>query len=280
MKELREADQQALRKLLADDDARVQELLQEKLLEMGAQGAAFLETVVAGDDAGAAGGAKRILHAIRERDACEAFAQFAATCDEQADLEAACWLLAKTRYPDLNEAAYSARLDQLARELRERLTGSETPLGTIEVCNHHLFQTLGFRGNREDYLDPDNSYLNRVLDRRLGIPISLSVLYLLLGRRLRLPLVGINMPGHFIIKWQSADAAFFIDSFTEGQVFDEEDFREFCRKHGFGTEHLREPATPRQILSRMCRNLHGIYQETDPARAEQFGRFVALLLHE
>lgn len=281
MKELRDSDRAALVKLLADDDERVQELLQEQLLGWGADGVAFLQGVVeAAANPRAVRGARQMLQAIRERGAVTAFAQFCGTCGEQFDLENGCWLLARTRYPELPVPAYTARLDQLARELRERLTGSETPLATIEVCNHHLFQTLGFRGNHEDYHDPDNSYLNRVLDRRLGIPISLSAMYLMLARRLRLPLIGINMPGHFLLKWQSADAAFYVDAFNAGQALDESQCREFCRKHGFSTEILREPATPRQILLRMGRNLHGIYRETDPARAEHFGRFVALLSHD
>ena len=178
MKELRESDRQALVKLLADEDPRVRELVQEQMVEWGPDGVAFLQGIV--DHAPnplAARGASQMLHAIHERDAVTTFAQFCTTCGDHFDLEAGCWLLAKTRYPDLPVPAYAARLDQLARELRERLTGRETPLGTVEVCHHHLFQTLGFRGNHEDYHDPDNSYLNRVLDRRLGIPISLSALY-------------------------------------------------------------------------------------------------------
>jgi regulator of sirC expression with transglutaminase-like and TPR domain len=140
-----------------------------------------------------------------------------------------------------------------------------------------LFKTLGFRGNREDYLDPDNSYLNRVLDRRLGIPITLAAVYLFVARRLRLPLVGVNMPGHFLLRWHGTDTTFYIDAFNEGLLLNEDQCRDFCITNGFGVESLREPATPRQILLRMCRNLHGIYRETDPDRAEHFGRYLALL---
>ncbi len=278
MSALREKDRQALLKLLADDDATVLRLLGEQLCDMGAEGRAFLESVAQGTALEARRGARRILRTLREAEALEAFARFCATCGSQADLEAGCWLLARTRYPELNQPAYEVRLDEMARELRERLTGRETPRATIEVCNRHLFQTLGFRGNRQDYYDPDNSYLNRVLDRRLGIPISLSALYLALGRRLRLPLCGVNLPGHFVIAWRSATARFFIDPFNEGRLLSEMDCRAYCEQMGveFGPRTLAV-ASSRQILLRMCYNLRAIYVSSDETRAAQLDRFIALL---
>jgi regulator of sirC expression with transglutaminase-like and TPR domain len=278
MSALHERDRQALLKLLADDDATVLHLLEEKFSEMGMEGRSFLETIAHDSASAAQRGAQWILRTWHEREAHETFARFCATTGSAADLETGCWLLARTRYPDLNQSAYAARLDELARELRERLTGRETPRATIEVCNRHLFQTLGFRGNKEDYYDPDNSYLNRVLDRRLGIPISLGALYLALARRLRFPLHGINLPGHFVLAWQTRGGRFFIDPFNEGRGLTENDCREYCAQ--MGLEFRRESlsiASPRQILLRMCSNLRAIYEKSDEARAEQFGRFIALL---
>jgi regulator of sirC expression with transglutaminase-like and TPR domain len=278
MNGLRNTDRLALQKLLGDDDPHVLDLLEEKFSQMGPDGLVFLETTASGTDADAARGAQQILQTIRRRLAWESFATFCATCGSQFDLEAACWLLAKTRYPDLDETPYRARLDQMARELKERLTSRETPRATVEVCSRYLFRTLGFGGNRKDYYDPDNSYLNRLLDRRLGIAISLSVMYLLIGQRLNLPLLGVGMPGHFLLKWQSATAQFFIDSFNEGHILNEEDCKHVCDNMGYPfSPATLAPVTPRQILLRMCHNLHAIYADTDPKRAEQFGRFVALL---
>jgi len=278
MATLRDSDRRALVKLLSDDDATVLQLLEERFLEMGPDGLAFLESVARDAAPDARRGAHRILHTIRERDVFDAFARFCAGRGTSFDLEAGCWLLAKTRYPELDTAAYQARLDQMARELKARLTGRETPRATIEVCNRYFFRRLGFRGNEEDYYDPDNSYLNRVLDRRLGIPISLSVVYLLAGRRLGLPLHGVSMPGHFLLKWHAAGNEFFIDAFNEGQVLHEEDCKEMCEQmgHGFRPTYLAV-VNSRQVLLRTCRNLHAIYLERDTARAEQFGRFIALL---
>lgn len=278
MKALREPDRQALAKLLADEDPRQLQLLQEKLAERGEEGITFLESVVRDGAPTAQRNASQMLRVLRENAAWAALAQFCATCGSHFDLEVACWLVAKTRYPEFDEAAYRARIDQMAQELRKRLTGRETPRATIEVCNHYLFRMLGFRGNRQDYQDPDNSYLNRVLDRRLGIPVSLSVLYLLLGRRLHLPLTGINMPAHFLLKWHSTTASFYFDPFHEGELLDEADCRELCKRLGVAFNPVfLTPTTPQIILLRICNNLQGIYAEREPARAEQFGRFAALL---
>ena len=280
MSTLRDSDRQALLRLLADDDATVLRLLGEQFTDMGADGRAFLESVARGTASEAKRGAEWILRTLREQEAQEAFARFCATAGKTADLEAGCWLLARTRYPELDQPAYEVRLDELARELRERLTGRETPRATIEVCNRHLFQTLGFRGNKQDYYDPDNSYLNRVLDRRLGIPISLGALYLALARRLRLPLHGVNLPGHFVLSWRSHAARFFVDPFNDGRLLTEADCREYCEQMGleFRPQSLAI-ASSRRILLRMCQNLRAIYAASDEVRTNQMDRFIALLSH-
>jgi regulator of sirC expression with transglutaminase-like and TPR domain len=280
MPTLRDPERKALAKLLADDDPRQLQLLEEKLSDMGAEAIAALEFVTRDGEPLAQQNAKQMLRSIRERNAWEAFSRLCATGGDHFDLETASWLLAKTRYPELDDLPYRARLDQMAKELHERLTGRETPRGTIEVCNRYLFQTLGFSGNKQDYYDADNSYLNRVLDRRLGIPISLSLLYMLVGRRLRLPLVGVSVPAHFLLKWHSADAQFFIDTFHEGTLLSEEDCRELCARLGIAFQPaFLLPATPRIILLRMCNNLHAIYADLEPSRAERFRQVATLLSH-
>jgi regulator of sirC expression with transglutaminase-like and TPR domain len=278
MRTLGENERRALLKLLADEDATVLRLLGEQFTDMGPDGRVFLETIANGATVEARRGAQRILRTMREEESLEAFSRFCATAGRSTDLEVGCWLLAKTRYPELNQPAYEVRLDEMARELRERLTGRETPRATVEVCNRHLFQTLGFRGNKQDYYDPDNSYLNRVLDRRLGIPISLGTLYLALARRLRLPLYGVNLPGHFVLVWRSHATRFFVDPFNEGRLLTETDCREYCKQMGveFGPETV-SIASPRRILLRMCNNLRAIYATSDEARAAQLDRFIALL---
>ena len=153
MRALRDPDRKALAKLLADQDPRQLQLVQEQLAERGAEGITFLESVVLDGEPAAQRNAQQMLRVLRETAAWEALAKFCATCGSHFDLEVACWLVAKTRYPEMDEVAYRTRLDEMAQELRKRLTGRETPRSTIEVCNHYLFRTLGFRGNRQDYYD-------------------------------------------------------------------------------------------------------------------------------
>ncbi|MCS7048617.1 MAG: transglutaminase-like domain-containing protein [Verrucomicrobiae bacterium] len=277
MTALDERGRRALVTLLEDDDPQLQQLLAEQLARMGPTGCEVLEQTLREGSPAARRHAARLLRDLREQQAEEKFLRF---CRNEAngDLETGNWLLAKTRYPTLEEHAYRARLDQMAQELRERLTGRETPRATVEVCNHYLFQLLNFRGNVHDYYDPDNSYLNRVLDRRLGIPISLSVVYLLLGQRLGWPLFGVGLPGHFLLTWRSPDVAFFIDPFHGGQLLDEAACRRLAIRHaGVFHDHFLQPVPSRKILARQCHNLYAIYRTSDPRRAERMRRFLEAL---
>ena len=268
MKTFRESEQRALRELLADDDPQVLSLLGEQFASMGEAGCEFLEGVCVGSNLAARRGAQRILDGLRESRSRQAFEEFCDRPAEDCDLEEGCWRLARTRYWHLDVDRYRARLDEMAREFKGRLTGRETPRSAIEVGNHYLFRLLGFRGNTQDYYDPDNSYLNRVLDRRLGIPISLSIVYLLLGRRLHLPLFGVNLPGHFLIKWQSPDVEFFIDPFHLGQLLTAAECCAMAERLGARVSRAGlTSVSDRVVLARLCRNLRALYAVDDPVRA-------------
>ncbi len=278
--EFTESQREALGRLLADDDEQMLALLEEQFLAMGQNGLDMLHSIAADTDLAAGDaarqGARSLLAGVEQQ---QAWQRFTIAC-QQADrleLEPACWLLAATRYPDLDAAPYRARLEQMAQELRERLTGRETPRSTIEVMNHYLFQLLGFRGNRRDYYDPDNSYLNRVLDRRLGIPVTLAVVYLLIGQRLNMPLHGVNMPGHFLVKWQAPAVELFIDPYNHGRLLRLEDCRRLClqltgRYHSAMMEAVALPV----IVLRMCRNLQRIYVDRDDDRAVRLAEIIEL----
>ena len=134
--------------------------------------------------------------------------------------------------------------------------------------NEYLFQTLRFRGNTRQYYDPNNSFLHRVLDDRVGIPISLSVVYLLLGQRLRVPVAGVGLPGHFLVGLRTEPV--FIDCFHEGAMLTEKDCARLLQNHGveFDRRYL-ESCSHAQILARMLRNLIAVYetrQETTEGR--------------
>jgi regulator of sirC expression with transglutaminase-like and TPR domain len=168
-------------------------------------------------------------------------------------LDEAALLIAAHAYPDLEIDAWIARLDRLA---------DGAPSGGLLPLAGHLFGPGGFAGNDTDYYDPRNSYLNDVLDRRLGIPITLSIVAIEIGRRVGVPLVGIGMPGHFLVR-DADDAAVYLDPFT-GSVLDVEGCAALFRvRNGpdatFHTSFL-EPVPAAAIVSRVLANLKGIYR--------------------
>src|SRR5271163_3405357 len=122
--------------------------------------------------------------------------------DEDIDLVRAALTIALTEYPDLDIESYVARVDELAHMAEARISEVGDAAQTIAALNHVLFDEAGLRGNRDDYYDPRNSFLNDVLDRGLGIPISLSVVYLEVARRIGFPVAGIGMPGHFLLQYR------------------------------------------------------------------------------
>lgn len=183
--------------------------------------------------------------------------------DAEINLAQAALIIASDEYPELDVAHYLGVLDTMADQLRSRFDISAPTIDQVSFLNDHLFGTLGFRGNREAYYDPHNSYLNDVLDRRLGIPITLSVVYMEIGRRLGCPISGVAMPGHFVVKWRTDDTIIFIDPFNEGQIIGQ-----FALPLPMNTADQKammarlrwlESVTCKQILARMLSNLHSIF---------------------
>jgi regulator of sirC expression with transglutaminase-like and TPR domain len=187
--------------------------------------------------------------------------------EDDVRLERAALLIAAEEYPGLDVDGYLARIDELAAGARSRLSGDEGPAGVVAAINGHLFRELGFHGNRDDYYDPRNSYLNEVLDRRTGIPITLSVLYVAVAGRLGHRLVGINLPLHFMVAWPTqrapADEPLLVDPFDGGTISTPRDCADRLAQiigHAVALrpEHF-EPVGPRPIVRRMLNNLFAIY---------------------
>jgi len=191
-----------------------------------------------------------------------------ATLDDAAvPLLPAALLIARDEYPDLDPRAYEARIQDHADELRERVAAIEpTPL-KMAAINHHLFEELGYSGNHDEYYDPRNSYLNQVLDRRLGNPISLALVQLEVARRLGIPLDGVSFPGHFLVRLPVEGGLLVMDPFNGGRPLAVDELRERARPHlgQSPDDHLLlqilSPAPNRAILVRMLRNLHAVYAE-------------------
>ncbi len=185
----------------------------------------------------------------------------------EADLARAALIIAADEYPDLDLDKYLKRLDAMAEHVRPHLPADLEPRGSIRVLNRYLFDELGFDGNRENYYDPRNSFLNDVLDRRLGLPITLSIVYLAVGRRLDLPLYGVGLPGHFIVKWHDARAQIQIDPFNHGEILDkarvEERVRDTFHPQARFTPEWLQAVDAKYILIRLLNNLKMIFIQTE-----------------
>ena len=182
--------------------------------------------------------------------------------NDQIDLAKGALLIAKDAYADLDIELYLQRLNQMAAELQSQLGEEADTSDQINHLNQYLFETQGFAGSsQEHYYDARNSYLNEVLERKVGIPITLSVVYMEIGKRIGLPLVGVGFPGHFIVKHRDLETV--IDPFEKGQILSDEDLSERL------TQIFREPVpmhprflqtvTNKEILARMLRNLRQIH---------------------
>jgi regulator of sirC expression with transglutaminase-like and TPR domain len=252
----------ALLNLLGDENAGVYQAVRAQILAEGNAAGEWLRPYALSDDPLVRRRVQEILWHVDKQTGDNRFLTFCLNHGEEFDLETAAWLLAKTQFPEINVEAYQALLDGYANALRERTDRHGRANAMLGKINAYLFGELGFKGNEQNYYEPDNSYLNRVLDRRTGNPITLCLFYMLLARRLRLPIAGIGLPGHFICRHQSASGEIFVDVFNCGRLLTKADCVHYLVR---GNYDLREeylaPVSPRRIFLRICSNLHQIYLE-------------------
>jgi regulator of sirC expression with transglutaminase-like and TPR domain len=196
-------------------------------------------------------------------DPTDAFAELLGREDDEIALDRGALLIAAAEYPDLDLEAALAALDAYAERLRRRLRGLDEPEHVAHALAEVLHGELGFSGNPGAYYDPRNSYLSEVINRKLGIPISLSAVYLEVGRRAGLPLEGVGMPGHFLVRLDHPSRPLLLDPFADGMVISQEECAARLRalygpRVRFQPEMLAAVST-RAILFRMLANLKGIY---------------------
>jgi len=187
----------------------------------------------------------------------ERFAELACAAEDRIDLAEGALLIAAESYPDLDISEYLRRLDALAHEARAFVSAARSGSECVARLNHFLFVEKRFVGNQKRYYDSRNSFLNEVLDRHTGIPITLSLVYMEVARRLGLPVEGVGFPGHFLAKYVG-DEEIIIDAFF-GEVLSEDDCQERLQsilgpETRFDRRYLRS-ARPKEILARMLGNL-------------------------
>jgi regulator of sirC expression with transglutaminase-like and TPR domain len=214
-----------------------------------------------------------IIESLRAR---ESFSEIAALDESALSLDRAALTMALEEYPNLDVQSYLRRLDTLAARAEVLIGVDRSAVSMIEGINEVLFVQEALRGNREDYYDPRNSYLNEVLDRKLGIPITLSVIYMEVAKRIGFPIQGIGFPGHFLIKHVSGERDIVMDAFELGRILTPNDCQELLDSIHKGAVDMNatllQPMDKRMILTRMLYNLKGIYTQK-----EQYFKALAII---
>jgi regulator of sirC expression with transglutaminase-like and TPR domain len=174
------------------------------------------------------------------------------------ELDRAALEIAKIEYPDLDADAVISQLDCYALAIAERAHDLSDGRSFVQSANEYLFSELGFRGNEEDYYNPSNCCLNQVLDSKLGIPITLSIVYMEIARRLAKPVSGVGLPGHFVIRYDDPDYSAIIDPFHGGAILDTAQCCHLAQVESLDDEML-DAVDRRHIAMRLVNNLRGIY---------------------
>jgi regulator of sirC expression with transglutaminase-like and TPR domain len=191
------------------------------------------------------------------------FAALVRLPEPEIELAAAALLVAAEEYPQLPIGMYMQRLDQLAERVRDRLGEENAPLVVLQEMSRVLADEEGYRGNSEQYYDPKNCYLNDVLDSRVGIPITLAIIWLEVGWRLGLPLVGVNFPGHFLVRFEGEALRVLVDPFYSGKIRFEDEMQELLdQAYGGGVTldpRFLRAADKKDVIVRLLANLKTIY---------------------
>jgi len=251
----------SLIRLLDDRDPYVTDQVGNRLVELGIEAVPFLEMASRGENLTLKTRALGILERIAPLQLADAFRNLSRTPDD-IDLEKSVLLLMQFGHPSADPEKIRQQLDQLAEGLAPKIKSEEPASQILGQLTDYLFRQRGFHGNQDNYIDPDNSYFDTVLKNKTGLPITLSVLCILIGQRLQIPIVGIGLPYHFIAKYNSVSDPILFDPFHRGRILTPEKCSEMVR--GFGVQfedHYLFPVTHREILARMIQNLVNIYQK-------------------
>ena len=190
------------------------------------------------------------------------FERWATGAEEEIPLDGGAIAIARSEYPELDAGQQLAALDSLARAVSRRLQKPAEPLASLNAISGFLFDEIGFKGNEADYYDPRNSYLNEVLTRRLGIPITLSLLYMEVGRRLGVPIVPVGMPGHLLVRHLDVEELF-VDPFAGGILLNPQEciqrFEQLTHATGAWKDEYLQTLGNRAFMGRMLRNLKAAY---------------------
>lgn len=262
---LTEGQRVALLTLLTDEDGGVVNAARKRLLAEGPGLANWLRPHTLSNDPLIR---RRARELVRHFESSQADARMVAFCrrgGDDLDLEEGALRLAQTQYPEINPDAYRAVLDDWSQQVAEWLPTDRSDVdGVLAGLHTVLFEKLKLKGNEENYYDPDNSYLTRVIDRRTGNPITLCTVVLLVARRLGLPLAGIGLPAHFLCRYQTTTREIYLDAFNGGRLLSRTDCVAFVNQLGRPFESaFLQAVSPRRMLQRTFTNLEHAYESLE-----------------
>jgi regulator of sirC expression with transglutaminase-like and TPR domain len=269
-------------KLLTDRDEFVRNRVQEQLIDLGEDALPFLEIAVRGGDDDLRIQANAVIQSILPQKLAEKFRQLAQKgLGQDIDLETGMMLIMEFGYPNSDPEEFRQKLDELAQNIADILNPEAEPLEIVAAFTHFLFQQKGFKGNKDDYQNPDNSFLNKVLDNQTGLPITLSAICVLLAKRLNLPIVGVGMPGHYIVKYSLPIEPIYFDPFHQGRLLTKKECIQIVEQFGHSfEEHFLSQATQRETLIRMLNNLIQVYKKSNETKkAETLTKYIKILLN-
>jgi regulator of sirC expression with transglutaminase-like and TPR domain len=251
---------EAIISLLKDEDQDTVNLTKQQLAEGGTETIPDLKDLLAVDDQRVTTHVREILSEIEVREAKVAFEEICLRISTPAELELACWHLSQVFLPSVDIEPYRKTIDLWGDELRERLRSSQSDTARVMTMSQFFARNLGFRGNSDNYYNVRNSLLPTVIDSKLGIPISLSLLYMIVAERAGVQVEGVNLPGHFVVR--HGDVLF--DPFHEGRILTTRDCADILatQKLTLHMSHL-QTATPKLILMRILANLSYIFEDAE-----------------
>ncbi len=264
----------AMLRLLDDPTPQVREALLDELRRQGADGLDFLRATADGSDTALAAHARLFLRELGGEDTVQMFLEFIRSF--QYEIETGLIMLERTVFPMLNPAEPHGFLDAVATRCRQLLLTPSTAREKCLVLNRVLFHEYGFRGEAENYHDPRNSFLHQVILRRRGIPLTLSVVYILVALRCGIELEPVGLPGRFMAACNLGDEPFYIDAYERGAFRTEDDLRAYFRQLELPFDPATlMPAPAGEVVARCCRNLVNQYTAArDHAKAKLFAEFV------
>lgn len=261
MSVLSKTEVKALAKLLKASDDTTSQLIQEQLHKLSTDTLIEVNNEIPSDDTDLKKYFLETVKKIKRKQLLNDFDEWVKNSNP--DLEEGVFLVGLFNQPFFNKNYYSKKLDGWAKELNsflEKIKIKKDPTSVINEVNHFLFMELGFKGSKKNYYDPENSFIDKVIDKRTGNPILLSVIYLLLAKRTKLSFLGVNMPAHFIVQYIDGLEPVYVDPFNCGEIIT----KDVCKERvttlrlPWQEDYLSNPTT-KQIIARMIQNLINIY---------------------